>query len=374
MAGLGETVAKLSRLRRGAGETSGVKAQVPFKEARGFGFNPGALRMLAYVPAALEPNAPLVVTLHGCSQRAAAYARTAGWLTLSDRLGFALVAPEQDNQNNANRCFNWFDPADARRGAGEAASIIAMVEHMCVQHGLDRSRVFVTGLSAGGAMTAALLASYPERFAGGAVVAGLPFGIASNVQEAFAAMRSGTALSADALGRLAIDAAPRPEHRPRLSIWHGQADATVVSSNARALAVQWAAVHGLAAEPEEVRLRQGRTRSVWRSEGEALVELNLIAGLGHGTPLAAAGEDPIGEVAPFMLEAGVSSSLEIARFWGLAPELSPAQRTGWSDLTPDEPQPSGRLGEDVLAAVSAHVSDDVRNVIAKALASAGLMR
>jgi hypothetical protein len=195
-----------------------------------------------------------------------------------------------------------------------------MIQHMVRAHGLDPTRVFVTGLSAGGAMTSVLLATYPETFAAGAVVAGVPFGIAGNVHEAFAAMRDGARLGGKELGALVAQAAPAPPRLPRLAIWHGQADATVASRNAQALAHQWAAVHGLADQPDEVLARSGWTRSVWCApDGETLIEMNLLAGLGHGTPVAAGGEDPIGQVAPFILEAGVSSSLEIARFWGLAP-------------------------------------------------------
>lgn len=377
MPGLGATTAGLARLRKAMKRQSDSGDDAGLIEVRGFGFNPGGLRMLSYLPEGLAPGAALVVVLHGCTQRAGSHARAAGWLTLADRLGFALLAPEQTGENNPNRCFNWFEPGDIARGSGEAASIHAMVQHMVRRHELDPARVFITGLSAGGAMTAVLLATYPETFAAGAVVAGLPFGLAGNVQEAFAAMHGGRQLGGRELGDLVDRAAPAPRRRPRLAIWHGQADGTVAASNARALARQWAAVHGLAEQPHELRARRDQTRAVWRAaDGEALIELNLLAGLGHGTPLAAGGDDPIGEVAPFMLEAGVSSSLEIARFWRLAPPETAAQAEAWIAASPtSEPSTRARgLGEDVMAAVSPHVSNDVQQVIAKALASAGLMR
>jgi poly(hydroxyalkanoate) depolymerase family esterase len=377
MSGLGETTAALARLRKAVKRPSNSGDDAGMIEVRGFGFNPGALRMLAHVPERLAPDAALVVVLHGCTQRAGSFARDAGWPALADRLGFAVLAPEQDSKNNPNRCFNWFEPGDIARDSGEAASIHAMIQHMVRAHALDGARVFVTGLSAGGAMTSVLLATYPETFAAGAVVAGLPFGLAGNVQEAFAAMRGGARLGSEQLGALVAQAAPAPRRRPRLAIWHGQADGTVASGNAPALARQWAAFHGLAEQPDEVRARPGWTRSVWRaSDGEALIEMNLLAGLGHGTPLAAGGDDPIGEVAPFMLEAGVSSSLEIARFWGLAPPETASQADTWS-ASGQVPEPPGTpvrgLGESVMASVSPHVSSDVQKVIAKALASAGLM-
>jgi poly(hydroxyalkanoate) depolymerase family esterase len=376
MPGLGETTAGLARIRKAMKRQSDSGDDAGLQTIRGFGFNPGALRMLTYVPKGLAPNAPLVVVLHGCTQRAGSHARAAGWLTLADRLKFAVLAPEQDSANNPNRCFNWFEPGDIARGSGEAASIHAMIQHMLQAHPLDPARVFVSGLSAGGAMTSVMLATYPDTFAAGAVVAGLPFGVATNVQEAFAAMRGGPRLDSRELGALVARAAPAPRRRPRLAIWHGQADHTVASSNASALARQWAAFHGLSAQPVEVRARSGWTRSVWRgSDGEAVIEMNLLAGLGHGTPLAARGDDPIGEVAPFMLEAGVSSSLEMARFWGLAPAETSSETDAWRAATwaPEQPEaPARSLGESIMASVSPHVAEDVRQVIAKALASAGL--
>jgi poly(hydroxyalkanoate) depolymerase family esterase len=90
-----------------------------------------------------------------------------GWSNLADRYGLALLFPEQQTTNNPQRCFNWFEPEDSNRNQGEALSIRQMVEHMIRAHGINRSRVFVTGLSAGGAMTSVMLAIYPEVFTGG---------------------------------------------------------------------------------------------------------------------------------------------------------------------------------------------------------------
>lgn len=372
MARLGDTVAGIVRSRKRAAGPAAHEGLMT--EVRGFGFNPGALRMLVHVPQDLPAGAPLVVVLHGCTQRAADYAAAAGWLALADRLGFAVLAPEQSTANNANRCFNWFEPQDVTRGGGEVASIQAMVAHMLRQHGLDAERVFVSGLSAGGAMTAALLATYPETFAAGAVVAGLPFGVATDVQSAFGAMRGGASHSGADLAGLVARAAPPAARRPRLAIWHGEADHTVNRGAALALSRQWAALNGLN-DADEVQARPGWTRSVWRAGDEAVIELNMLAGLGHGTPISALGADPLGAAGPFVLEAGISSTLEIARFWGLAPadtaEWTPSAR---AETAPASHPASGGLGAGIMAAVSPHVSADVQAVISEALASAGLMK
>ncbi len=376
MPGLAETTAMLARLRKTSALSCSSSGALVRTEA--FGSNPGQLAMLSYCPAGLTPGAPLVVILHGCTQTAETYAVNAGWLTLADRFGFVVLAPEQAASNNPNRCFNWFSPGDVRRGEGEAASIAAMVAHLVTAHDLDAGRVFVTGLSAGGAMAAAMLAVYPDVFAGGAVIGGLPYGVARNVPDALRVMSRADGRGANGLGALV----PRPHgegRAPRLSIWHGEADFTVQAANAHDLAHQWSAVHGLPSVPDQVEAKAFGTRSIWRSAaGETLIELNLVRGLGHGTPLSTKGQDALGKVAPFMLEAGVSSSLEIARLWGIdvaadrapsvqAPSQAPARSTASAKPEGDP------LGQAVMSAVSA-VPSGVQETIAKALRAAGLLR
>jgi poly(hydroxyalkanoate) depolymerase family esterase len=377
MAKLGDTAARLAKLRAQMQAAAGAgPVSTRMKEVSAFGTNPGALRMFSYAPDGLPKTAPLVVVLHGCTQSACAYAEQGGWTALADRYGFCLVAPEQTAANNPNRCFNWFQPADTERDSGEAASIRAMVAHAVKTHALDPTRVFVTGLSAGGAMTAVMLATYPDTFAGGAVIAGLPYGAANNVQEALRAMHAGVSTDPADLGAIVRAAAPAGGRLPRLSVWHGEADGTVNVLNAGAIARQWAAVRHLRHDPDELETLPGRTRSTWRgADGEALIELNLIAGLGHGTPLSAGGEDALGAVAPYMLEAGVSSSLEIARFWGLAPPADPAQVAQTAVVeTPEPVAAASDLGAQVMATLSGRVAPDIQGVISKALKTAGLMK
>ena len=157
------------------------------QEVEDFGTNPGALRMWTYLPDNLSPRPALVVVLHGSMQSAANYDRGAGWSTLADRYGFALLMPEQSRRNNLSRSFNWFQRNDTQRGEGEAHSIAQMVEQMVHEHDIDRRRIFVTGLSAGGAMTLAMLATYPDVFAAGAVIAGLPYAAQPTLRKRYAA-------------------------------------------------------------------------------------------------------------------------------------------------------------------------------------------
>src|SRR5918998_828227 len=98
-------------------------------------------------------------------QTAAGYDHGAGWSMLADRYGFVLLFPEQRQANNQRLCFNWYQSGDIERGRGEPLSIRQMIERMVRDHNVDPRRVFVTGLSAGGAMTSVMLATYPELFA-----------------------------------------------------------------------------------------------------------------------------------------------------------------------------------------------------------------
>src|SRR6195952_52728 len=199
----------------------------PLVETGHFGTNPGALRMFAFVPEHLQRAPALVVVLHGCGQTAAGYDLGAGWSTLAKRYGFALLMPEQQASNNANTCFNWFSPEDTGRGRGEACSIRQMIARMVTDHNIDARRIYVTGLSAGGAMTSVMLATYPDVFAAGAVIAGLPFGVATNLREALNGMMQPPSHPARELGDLVRGASNHRGPWPKLSVWHGSADRTV---------------------------------------------------------------------------------------------------------------------------------------------------
>lgn len=210
-----------------------------------FGTDPGNLAMYEYVPDGLPEGAPLVVLLHGCTQNATDYHRSSGWAEQAERSGLALVYAEQRTTNNANRCFNWFEPGDVARGSGEARSIASMVESAVSRHGLDPDRVFVSGLSAGGAMTAELLAAYPDLFVGGGIVAGVPAGCASGLIDAFTCMNPGKTLTPQQWGDRVRAKLPDGAEPPRVAIWHGTADTTVAPANGRSSVAQWVNVLGL---------------------------------------------------------------------------------------------------------------------------------
>jgi poly(hydroxyalkanoate) depolymerase family esterase len=294
-------------------------ARSPLVEVSDFGDNPGALRMFTYLPPDLRRRPALVVVLHGCGQDARSYDHGAGWSTLAKRYGFALLMPQQQEVNNANTCFNWFNREDIARDHGEVASIRRMIDKMLYDHNIDRRRIYITGLSAGGAMTAAMLAVYPEVFAAGAVIAGLPFGIAGNVREALSGMMTSPARPARELGDLVRNASDHRGPWPRLSVWHGSADRTVHPGNADEIVKQWLDLHGLPETPMSETEVDGHPRQVWwNAEGETVVESYTISGMAHGTPIGLADNDErYGTEGAFLIEAGISSSYHIAKFFGL---------------------------------------------------------
>lgn len=396
MKGLKDTLANLSRqhdrfqrLLSSAQKRGGGQPSVPgrLREVVGFGSNPGSLRMFAYVPKDLAKPRALVVALHGCTQTAAVYDHGSGWSRLADIHGFAVVYPEQQRANNPNNCFNWFLPPDTRRDHGEALSIQQMIERMIRDHDIDRRGIFVVGLSAGGAMASAMLATYPEVFAGGAIIAGLPYGSARNVQAAFEAMAKGSDRPARVWGDLVRKASGHRGPWPKISVWHGLSDAIVNPVNMEDTLKQWSDVHGVAVRPRIEHTIEGHLRRVWRSEAdEDVIEAVSIAGMGHGVPLASRGIERCGNAGPFHFDVGISSSHQILRFWGLARSSVAAER---ETAVPTRPVVPAETGVSEIPALAARESassgkerdesapggwqrHDPRPVIEAALKAAGL--
>ena len=329
-----------------------------------FSPNPGNLRAFASPPHG--KHAALVVVLHGCGQSAAGYDAGAGWSQLAAERGFAVLAMEQKAVNNPGTCFNWFAPEDVRRGEGEASSIIAAIDQMIAAHGLDDRKVFITGLSAGGAMTAAMLASYPDRFAAGAIIAGVPVGAAHGVPGALEAMRAAPLRTPHQWGDAVRAASSNTGAWPRVSIWHGAMDTTVNISNAQAGAAQWADVHGLALTAAKQDTLGTAVRLHW---GHAL-EVITVPAMGHGTPIDSR---DLGSPAPFLLDVGISSTRHIAEFFGLLEDVAAKPRPKPVPAVPQEP-----ALPKIEAMLKPHVpkarETRIETVILRALTAAGLLK
>ncbi len=283
-----------------------------------FGTDPGSLSAGIYIPENFPKNGPLVVVLHGSTQSAESYDVGSGWSSLADECGVALLFPGQRNTNNVIGSFNWFNPADSHRGGGEPLSIRQMITQVVDDHAIDPSRVFITGLSSGGAMVSVMLATYPEVFAGGAIIAGLPYRSANSFMQALFRMKGYGGPSDRKLGALVRSASKSIGPWPTISVWHGDADQTVDSSNAESIIRQWQKIHDVEGPPTRVETIDSFPRRVWCDTfGRDVIEEFIIEGMGHGTPISAEGDGGLGKEGKYMLEVGISSTRHIADFWGL---------------------------------------------------------
>lgn len=254
----------------------------------------------------------LVVMLHGCTQDPDDFAAGTAMNQRAREQGFFVLYPEQSQDANPSRCWNWFKHNHQQRGSGEPALIASLTQAIVKQHGIDPRRVYIAGLSAGGAMAAIVAQAYPEIFAAVGVHSGLPRGAASSVPEALAVMNSGVAATGP-LGRSGrVDVAPAVPV-PTI-VFHGDQDRTVHPRNGEQVieAALRSATSG-AARVERGTSGQGRhyTRSTHAADsGDALAEHWLLHGAGHawsgghasGSYTDAAGPDATAEMLRFFFE------------------------------------------------------------------------
>jgi poly(hydroxyalkanoate) depolymerase family esterase len=308
--------------RAESAQSTRVQAGTGLVEVTGFGANPGALKMFEHVPASLPVGGspPLLVVLHGCTQRAADIAQ-AGWNELADANGFVVLYPEQQTSNSSVRCFSWApamgSPDDVIRGKGENASIRQMVEKTATTHGTDPKRTYVVGFSAGAAMAAVMAATWPDVFAGAATFAGLPYDCAKTFTEVSSCMNPGKDRTAEDWGARVQNAfASYDGPWPRMMIWQGTSDGTVAPKNQTQLARQWSNVHGLPEAPSGTDTVDGHDHAVWKnSAGNVVVETYAIRGMGHGVPVTPG--TGCGRTGQYAFDKGICASRRVAAAFGL---------------------------------------------------------
>jgi poly(hydroxyalkanoate) depolymerase family esterase len=252
---------------------------------------------------------PLLVMLHGGTQDPDDFAAGTRMNALGEEHGFLVAYPSQCKSANPSLCWNWFKPEDQMRGAGEPSIIAGITSEIVAEHDIDPQRVFVAGLSAGGAMAAVMGATYPEIYAAVGVHSGLPYRSATDVPSAFAAMRGDPGLQ-----RRPRKPRPTSDHplRVRTIVFHGDADHIVHPSNAANI-VEAQAKTDDSVERAKARSSASRThtRTVTRDKtGTVVVEHWLIHGSGHawsggsadGTYTDPHGPDASREMLRFFLE------------------------------------------------------------------------
>jgi poly(hydroxyalkanoate) depolymerase family esterase len=271
----------------------------------------------------------VVVMLHGCTQSADDFAAGTQMNRLADEHGFFVVYPEQAAHANMSKCWSWFKQQDQLRDAGEPSLIADIVREVATRHDADLRRVFVAGLSAGGAMAVVLGETYPELFAGVGVHSGLPYGSAHDVPSAMAAMKGGRSGLAGLKGMpSAATGSPKKAVQPVPTIvFHGDRDHTVQQTNGSEIVKQ--AQEAYLAQAGEVTFTAstqagkapgGRSysRTVYSNgEGQAHIEAWTVQGAGH----AWSGGDARGS---YTDRTGPDASAEMVRFFLALPRAGSA--------------------------------------------------
>lgn len=282
-----------------------------------------------YVPPSATPGQPmaLVLMLHGCTQNPDDFATGTGMNTAAAQANALVLYPAQPRSANANACWNWFTPEHQRRGMGEPALLVAMVRDVAQRHSVDAQRVYVAGLSAGGAMAAVLGREYPDVFAAVGVHSGLQAGAAHNLMAALSAMSLGTRPTV-----VPAHAAPHPAPYPPLIVFHGDADTTVHAKNGEQLVD--AALQALSGTGASVQRQsmvgqspagQPYTRTVYRhrsasstdtdTDADVVAEHWVLHGAGHAW---SGGHAPGSHTDP----RGISATQEMLRFFLAHPQTA----------------------------------------------------
>jgi feruloyl esterase len=268
-----------------------TQSQTELIEIENFGSNPGNLIFYIHTPKIKKEKMPLVIALHGCNQDVATISKQSGWNKLADEYGFYILYPQQRFLNNPSSCFNWFNEKDISKNSGESGSIKQMIDFVCDSFSIDTSKIFAYGLSAGAAMTAALLADYPNVFNAGAILAGGPFMMATNALSAMSIMVSPKFKSSKEWGELVLKQNPDYKNKyPRVIIIHGKNDVVVNIKNSYELVKQWAYVLHTDTVPkkktEDFANNKDVEKKVYLDKNkETKIIFYEINGLGHALPV-----------------------------------------------------------------------------------------
>jgi len=299
-------------------------------ETHAFSNSAGTRAYKLYVPVRGASTArPMVVMLHGCTQSADDFAAGTRMNRLADEHGLLVVYPEQAAQANASKCWNWFQPGDQVRDAGEPSLIAGIVQQVAQRHAVDPRRIYVAGLSAGAAMAVVLGQTYPDVFAGVGVHSGVPYGSAHDIPSALAAMKGGRSGLPAQKGRAGGTASARRQALQPVPtiVFHGDRDHTVQHSNCAAIIEQARQARRTQADAaaSSSRMQAGQAsggRSYTRTvDADASGQVHIEAWTLHGAGHAWSGGDARGS---FTDGSGPDASAEMLRFFLALPRAGTA--------------------------------------------------
>lgn len=309
-------------------------------QIRPFGTNPGNLKLMFYDPGNITEKAPLVVVLHGCTQVAKSCAEQTGWNKLAKLNQFYVLYPEQMILNNVENCFNWYREHDQLRDKGEPASIKQMIDYLKKNKQIDSTRIYIIGLSAGGAMSSIMMAVYPELFDKGGVMAAGPYKAAESAVKGGASMLGIVSKSPEDWGALVRKQNPTYHGKyPELVVFHGNKDYVVNINNANQLVKQWTNLHNTDYKEDEHSEEFDGNKDVEltvykNNQQQEVVRYYKIKHLAHAVPLDTGScNSQGGKVGLFAIDKNFHSTFWAAAFFGIL--KSPYTLTGDSIVKPE---------------------------------------
>lgn len=331
---------KLARLTAATALITTLFAMAPASaaslvEISGFGQNPSNLRMHVYAPDNMAASPPILVANHWCTGTGPTFFSSTEFRTLADQYGFIVIYP---SATRSGQCFDVSSPqALQRNGGSDPVGIMSMVTYVIQSYGANASRVYVTGASSGAMMTNVLLGNYPDVFKAGAAFMGVPFACFATTDGSMwnSNCANGTLIrTAAEWGNLARASFPGyTGARPRMQIWHGTTDSTLLYPNFGEQIKQWTNVLGVSQTPSFTDTPQsGWTRTRYGGTGvSAPVEAISLQGVGHSLPLGGQaalaiqffglnttgpGNDTQAPSAPGTLSSTAQTSSSISLSWG----------------------------------------------------------
>ena len=302
-------------------------AQPLSEEIMDFGSNPGNLSLFYYAPKNSKDTAPMVVVLHGCSQFAKSAAELTGWNALADEYGFYVMYPQQHITNNPSHCFNWFKNNEIERGKGECESIRQMVEYMQKKFKVDKKKIFITGMSAGAAMSVVMIATQPSVFKAAAVFAGGPYKPGGNIFSSSGSMVWGVNKTPEEWKELVWRENPAFKDRyPKVLIFHGTKDPVVNIKSANEIVKQWTCLHKTDTIPDAVDSAYLNKKDITRiayhgKANEEAVVFYKVNDLGHALPVdVGACKNQGGKTGIFATDKQFYSTFYTACEFGLIPD------------------------------------------------------